>query len=62
MDFVFIFLSLSERRISKKFKRRALDTTQKLDKLMAAAPNIGFSFQPNTGIQSPMASGIPITL
>ena len=32
------------------------------DKLIAAAPNIGFSFQPNTGIQSPMASGIPITL
>ena len=28
----------------------------------AAAPNIGFNFQPKTGIQIPAASGIPIAL
>lgn len=31
----------------KKFNLRALVTTQKLDRLMVAAPNIGFSFQPS---------------
>ena len=58
----FIFLSLSARCRSKKFSLSALDTTQKLDKLMAAAPNMGFSFHPRTGIKSPMARGMPTTL
>ena len=40
----------------------ALVTTQKLDKLMAAAPNIGFNFHPKTGYHTPAANGIPITL
>lgn len=29
------------------FNRSALDTTQNEDRLMAAAPNMGFSFQPS---------------
>lgn len=45
-----------------RFSRNALVTTQKLDKLMAAAPNIGFNFHPNIGYHTPAASGIPITL
>ena len=35
-------------------------TTQKLDRLMAAAPNMGFICQPKTGINRPAASGMPI--
>ena len=58
----FIFLSLSARCISKKLSLSALDTTQKLDKLIAAAPNIGLNSQPNIGIHTPAANGIPITL
>ena len=48
--------------ILKKFNRSALLTTQKLERLMAAAPNMGFSFHPNTGYHNPAASGIPMTL
>ena len=35
--------------------------TQKLDKLIAAAPNIGFSVSPS-GINTPAASGMPMVL
>ena len=41
-----IFLSFFQSRRSNRFSRRALETTQKLERLMAAAPNMGFSFQP----------------
>ena len=51
VSYIFIRLSLN-----------ALVTTQKLDKLIAAAPNIGLSVHPNTGIHAPAASGIPIQL
>ena len=47
--FDFIFLSFSALCTEKRFKRNALVTTQKLDKLIAAAPNIGFNFQPKNG-------------
>ena len=57
-----IFLSLRLSLTFSKFSLNALVTTQKLDKLMAAAPNIGFNFHPKTGIQIPAARGIPITL
>ena len=43
------------------FSLSALETTQKLLKLIAAAPNIGFNVSPN-GIRSPAASGIPMVL
>ena len=49
-------------RMFTKFSRRAFVTTQKLDRLMAAAPNMGFSSQPNTGINKPAARGIPMVL
>lgn len=39
-----------------------LVTTQKLERLIAAAPNIGFNVHPKIGIHTPAASGIPITL
>ena len=42
--FMFYFLSLLASYILKRFSLSAFVTTQKLDKLMAAAPNIGFSF------------------
>ena len=42
--------------------RQAQDRIKKLDKLMAAAPNIGLSCQPSRCIHAPAASGIPITL
>ena len=38
-----------------RFSRRALVTTQKLDRLIAAAPNIGLSFHPNKGYHKPAA-------
>ncbi len=41
---------------------KALVTTQKLDRLIAAAANMGFKPQPNVGYNTPAASGIPITL
>ena len=47
---------------STKFSRSAFMTTQKLDRLIAAAPNIGSSIQPVIGIHTPAASGMPITL
>jgi len=40
----------------------AFITTQKLDRLIAAAPNIGLSSHPNTGIKTPAARGMPIML
>ena len=46
---------------SKRFSRSAFDTTQKLERLMAAAPNMGFSVSPK-GMKSPAASGMPMTL
>ena len=49
-------------RQRKKFSRRALDTTQKLLRLMAAAPNIGFIRQPSTPINTPAANGMPSVL
>jgi len=45
-----------------RFKRRAFVTTQKLDKLMAAAPNIGFNCQCSSGIHTPAANGMPMIL
>src|SRR5699024_4326602 len=57
-----IFLSRLASWILKRFRRRAFVTTQKLDRLIAAAPNMGFSVQPKTGIHTPAARGIPITL
>ena len=57
-----IFLSRLGEYSLKRFNRRALVTTQKLDRLMAAAPNIGFKVQPKMGIHTPAAKGIPITL
>ena len=48
--------------MSVKFNLSAFVTTQKLDRLMANAPNIGLSVQPNIGIHTPAASGIPIIL
>ena len=45
-----------------QFSRRALLTTQKLERLMAAAPNMGLRVQPKMGIHTPAASGMPITL
>ena len=44
-----IFLSCFESLISTRFSLRAFITTQKLDRLMAAAPIIGLSFSPNAG-------------
>ena len=43
-------------------RRSALLTTQTLLKLMAAAPNIGFNFNPQIGYKSPAASGMPMLL
>ena len=45
-----------------RFSLSAFVTTQKLDRLIAAAPNIGLSVQPKIGIQTPAASGIPMML
>jgi hypothetical protein len=44
------------------FSRSAFETTQKLDRLIAIAPNIGSSSHPKRGINTPAASGIPIML
>ena len=54
-------LSLAALCSWNRFSRRALDTTQKLDRLMAAAPNMGFSVRPR-GISRPAARGMPMTL
>ena len=45
-----------------KFNRSAFITTQKLERLIAAAPNMGVMPTPNTGIHTPAASGMPTTL
>ena len=45
-----------------KFSRSAFITTQKLERLMAAAPNMGVMPTPNTGIHTPAANGMPTTL
>ena len=39
----------SNHQMLTRFKRNAFVTTQKLDKLIAAAPNIGLSFHPQIG-------------
>ena len=49
-----------ERALPQYDNDQALMT--ELDKLMAAAPNIGFNVHPKIGIHTPAASGIPITL
>ena len=51
---------LASRRLNR-FSRRALETTQKLERLMAAAPNMGFSVSPK-GMKSPAARGMPMVL
>ena len=56
------FLSCFVLWILTRLSRNAFVTTQKLERLIAAAPNIGLSVQPVSGIQQPAASGIPITL
>ena len=45
-----------------KFNRSAFITTQKLERLIAAAPNMGVMPTPNTGIHRPAANGMPTTL
>ena len=45
-----------------KFSLNALVTTKKLESDIAAAPIIGFKPMPKTGIRTPAAMGIPITL
>ena len=50
----YLFFSL---RIFLAFNLKAFVTTQTLDKLIAAAPNIGFSVIPNTGYHTPAARG-----
>ena len=62
----FLYSSLAvsalESYILNQLRRSALLTTQKLERLMAAAPNIGFNCHPNSGIHTPAASGIPMAL
>ena len=58
----FLFLSCLVFLISNRFSVSAFVTTQKLDRLIAAAPNIGLSCHPRRCIHTPAASGIPITL
>ena len=41
---------------------RALLTTQKLERLIAAAPSMGFSSQPKMGVNTPAARGIQSAL
>ena len=41
---------------------RAHKSADELDRLIAAAPNMGFNFQPKRLINKPAASGIPIAL
>ena len=57
-----ILLSFDASCIRNRFSLSAFVTTQKLDKLIAAAPNIGFNLIWKSGYHSPAASGIPITL
>ena len=56
------FLSCLESRAFTKFSLNAFVTTKKLERLIAAAPNMGFSFQPRRAVNAPAASGIPMTL
>ena len=58
----FIFLSCFVLRMFNKFRRSAFVTTQKLERLMAAAPNMGFSCQPSRLMNTPAASGMPMML
>ena len=58
------FLYTSSLAVSYIFTRlslKALVTTQKLERLIAAAPNIGFISQPVRCIHTPAASGIPLS-
>ena len=45
-----------------KFSLSAFITTQKLERLIAAAPNMGVMPTPNMGIHTPAANGMPTTL
>ena len=56
-----IFLSLLASRILNRFRRRALETTHTLLRLMAAAPNMGVRVRPS-GINTPAAMGMPMEL
>ena len=58
----FIFLSLFGSLMSKRFNLNAFETTQKLERLIAAAPNTGERVSPKNGINAPAASGIPTAL
>ena len=55
-------LPLNGRSGLKKLSLSALVTTQKLERLIAAAPNMGLSAILNTGISAPAAIGIPMQL
>ena len=57
-DLFSVFISLSFTKLSLS----AFVTTQKLDRLIAAAPNIGFIPQPRTDMNTPAASGMPMML
>ena len=57
-----IFLSCAGLWTFTKFSLSAFETTQKLERLIAAAPNIGSRLQPNRFTNTPAASGIPIVL
>ena len=48
--------------ILAKLSLSALETTQKLDILIASAPKTGLSVQPKIGVNKPEASGMPIML
>ena len=56
---VFTFLALFS---LTKFNLSAFVTTKKLERLIAAAANIGFNCHPRNFINTPAAKGIPITL
>ena len=60
--FSFIFPSCRASCGLKRLSRNALLTTQKLDKLIAAAQNMGFNVQPNSDTNAPAANGIPKAL
>ena len=55
-DFLIFYLSFA------LFSLSALLTTQKLERLIAAAPSIGLSSQPKSGVNTPAATGIHNTL
>ena len=56
------FLNFRVSFILKRFNLRAFATTQKLERDIAAAANMGLSCSPKSGIKTPAAIGIPIVL